>query len=262
MIPKFVGNATPLSQPGLTGVSNRLGCQPAEIWAVLSVETAGCGFLADRRPQILFERHVFSARTDGRFDAEASDISNPEPGGYGAAGAHQYDRLNKAVGKDEQAAVQSASWGIGQIMGFNAHTVGFADVSAMITAMVESEDNQLLAMAQFLEDNGLDTDLQSHNWRSFARGYNGTTFERNNYDTRLAAAFARYRILLPDLKVRTAQVFLAYLDFSPGGIDGVMGSRTRSALQQFQQRHGLTASGVVDDAVVDLLKTEVAKLPR
>jgi hypothetical protein len=28
---------------------------------------------------------------------------------------------------DEQAALRSASWGIGQIMGFNAKEAGFAD---------------------------------------------------------------------------------------------------------------------------------------
>jgi hypothetical protein len=42
----------------------------AEIWAVFSVETSGCGFLTDRRPKILFERHIFSHLTNGRYDAQ------------------------------------------------------------------------------------------------------------------------------------------------------------------------------------------------
>src|SRR5204863_9082982 len=33
-----------------------------------SVETSGCGYLPDRRPKILFERHVFSRLTEHRYD--------------------------------------------------------------------------------------------------------------------------------------------------------------------------------------------------
>jgi hypothetical protein len=40
---------------------------------------------------------------------------------------------------DEQAALESASWGLGQVMGFNAKTAGFADVHAMVDAMVAGE---------------------------------------------------------------------------------------------------------------------------
>lgn len=42
------------------------------------------------------------------------------------------------------------------------------------------------------------------------------------------------------------QVALARLGFSPGSIDGVFGSQTRSALAAWQAREGLPATGVVD----------------
>ena len=73
--------------------------------------------MPDRRPQILFERHIFHRLTDGKFDD--GQISDPAAGGYGARGAAQYDRLALALAKDADAALQSASWGIGQIMGMN-----------------------------------------------------------------------------------------------------------------------------------------------
>ncbi len=130
------------------------------------VETAGCGFLADRRPPILFEGHIFSRETNRQFDAQG-DISNPAPGGYGAGGTRQYDRLEKAM--KLQAALRSASWRIGQIMGLNAQIAGFNDVGEMINAMVESEDRQTIGQAQFLKHNG----LNAHDWTRFARGYNG-----------------------------------------------------------------------------------------
>src|SRR5215470_1444274 len=110
----FVGDATPLSEQGLANACAVLGIGPAELWTVLRVETSGCGYLPDRRPEILFERHIFHRRTGGRFDATAPDVSDPSPGGYGAAGAHQYDRLAEAVALDRAAALSSASWGIGQ----------------------------------------------------------------------------------------------------------------------------------------------------
>jgi N-acetylmuramidase/Putative peptidoglycan binding domain len=159
---------------------------------------------------------------------------------------------------DEQAALRSASWGIGQIMGFNVKEANFADVNTMITAMAESEDHQLLAVANFLKHNRLDAALRGRDWRAFARGYNGPNFEENNYDKKLAAAFAQYSILLPDLNVRTAQVLLTYLGFHPGTIDGVMGRMTRAALVEFQQRESLPQTGNADLATLDKLRTKVA----
>jgi hypothetical protein len=73
----FEGAGKPLSDAGLARAANELGVQLPALWAVMTVETKGCGFLADRRPQILFERHVFRKRTNGRFDAAAPDLSNP-----------------------------------------------------------------------------------------------------------------------------------------------------------------------------------------
>jgi N-acetylmuramidase/Putative peptidoglycan binding domain len=256
MIPQFVGNSMPLSESGLINVCSQLGTDAAAIWAVLHVETAGCGFLADRRPPILFERHIFSRETNRQFDAQG-DISNPAPGGYGAGGTHQYDRLEKAMKLDQQAALRSASWGIGQIMGLNAQIAGFKDVGEMINAMVESEDRQLLAIAQFLKHNGLDAALKAHDWTRFARGYNGPNFAANQYDKKLEAAFAQNNVLLPYLNVRTAQMFLMYLGFTPGAIDGAMGPRTRSALELFQQNEGLPVNGNVDAATVDRLRAKV-----
>src|SRR5947209_16997404 len=109
----FQSEATALSADGLNSASAKIGVHAPEIWAVLAVETSGCGFLPDRRPQILFERHIFHRLTGGQFDD--GDISDPAAGGYGPGGAHQYDRLSLALAKDRTAALMSASWGLGQI---------------------------------------------------------------------------------------------------------------------------------------------------
>src|SRR5689334_19350557 len=104
----FAGTATPLHAEGLAAAAAHLGVDPVLLWTVVTVETAGCGFLADRRPSILFERHVFSARTNRRFDTAHPTISGPA-GGYGQPGANQYRRLEEAIACDRRAALESAS---------------------------------------------------------------------------------------------------------------------------------------------------------
>src|SRR2546430_7516119 len=143
----FQGTALALSSEGLAAVAGSLGVHAPEIWAVLAVETSGCGYLADRRPQILYERHIFHRLTQGQFDD--GDISDPSAGGYGARGAHQDERLAQAIADDPTAALQSASWGIGPIMGQNFAAVGFPSVEGMVAAMSQSEGQQMAAMGKF-----------------------------------------------------------------------------------------------------------------
>ncbi|MBV8934659.1 MAG: hypothetical protein JO095_02470 [Alphaproteobacteria bacterium] len=38
---------------------------------------------------MLFERHIFHGLSEGRFDAEDPDVSQPTIGGSGPGGAHQ-----------------------------------------------------------------------------------------------------------------------------------------------------------------------------
>src|SRR5712691_9548682 len=250
----FAGAAEPLNQPGLTAVTELLGAGASEVWAVLTVETRGFGFLPDRRPAILFERHIFSRETAGRFDAQAPDISSPQPGGYGGLGAPQYDRLARAIALDRLAALRSASWGIGQVMGFNAVDAGFIDVEDMVAQMVASEDAQLGGMARLVFATRLHLALRAHDWAGFARGYNGPAYAQNRYDLRLAGAYAKLDAgPLPDLAVRAAQAYLTYLGHDPGPVDGLMGRLTRSALAEFQTERGLPVSDNVDAALLTTL---------
>jgi hypothetical protein len=253
----FQGTAWALSSDGLAGVANGLKVFVPEVWTVLAVETSGCGYLPDRRPQILYERHIFHRLTQGKFDD--GDISDPSPGGYGATGPHQYDRLHAAIDKDPSAdvrtaALQSASWGIGQIMGENFSQAGFANVEDMVVAMSQSEDQQLAAMAGFLVSNKLQASLQAHDWSTFARGYNGPNYAINRYDIQLNAEYQKYSSgVLPDLNVRAAQLYLTYLNFHPGTVDGIAGQHTLSALAQFQSQAGLQITNTIDaDAVAQL----------
>src|SRR5581483_1844079 len=195
---------------------------------------------------------VFHRLTGGKYDD--GNISDPTPGGYGPRGAQQYARLAAAVAKDRTAALQSASWGIGQIMGTNYARAGFASVEDMVTAMCESEDQQLAAMGSFLISTSLHHSLQAHDWSSFARGYNGPNYAINRYDIRLNGEFQKYSAgPLPDLNVRATQLYLTYLGFHPGPIDGVAGEHTLSAVADFRVQRGLGSSTLIDDVSVSEL---------
>src|ERR1700722_9083799 len=97
----FTGSGTPMSHAGINGAASVINVGLPELWSVIAVETSGCGYLGDRRRKILFERHIFSRLTGGRFDADDPDVSQPSSGGYGPGGAHQYERLAAAMLLDQ-----------------------------------------------------------------------------------------------------------------------------------------------------------------
>jgi hypothetical protein len=248
----FVGRSRPLSSNGMAAVATSLSVNVQELWTVVNVETSGCGFLPDRRPQILYERHIFHRLTRGRFDD--GNLSDPSAGGYGAGGAHQYDRLTAAMELDRVAALQSASWGLGQVMGENFAAAGFANVDDMVQAMSDSEDTQLAAVAGFIVANRLDRALATHDWASFARGYNGPAFAVNHYDVRLRGEFQKLQAgVLPNLDIRAAQLFLTFHGLHPGPIDGFVGPLTRAAIAEFQMKNGMNQTGLVDDDLLERL---------
>ena len=67
-------------------------------------------------------------------------------------------------------------------MGFNYAASGFQSAKAMVTAMLEGEDQQLEAFANLLSDWKLGESLKNRDWRGFALKYNGPNALRNGYD--------------------------------------------------------------------------------
>lgn len=170
-----------------------LGCDAAAIRAVAEVESAGRAFYPDGYPVILFERHVFSRLTGGRFDSTHPTISNPKPGGYGRAGANQRRRFSAAFNLDPDAAMQATSWGRFQILGLNYRRAGFKSVGEFVDAMKRSEREQLLAFVRFILSSPTLTEaLRKHDWAAFAREYNGPAYRKNRYDVKLAEAYQKF----------------------------------------------------------------------
>ncbi|OWQ45347.1 hypothetical protein CDL60_18975 [Roseateles noduli] len=234
----FEGAGAPLDQGGFDTALNRIGGDKEALWSILQVETRGFGFFADRRPKILYERHIFHRRTGGQFDAVAPDLSNKQPGGY-ASGANEYTRLKRAMLLDRNAALESVSWGLGQVMGFNAVKIGYAGAQAMIAAFAVDEAAQLMGCVRFIEATpALKAAYLARRWEKVALFYNGENYAINAYDTKLATAYQTLRSKgCPSLDVRAAQAYLSYLGYDPKGIDGDAGNNTATAMLAFRKAY-------------------------
>lgn len=250
-MPEFTGPATRFTPGAIQKAADDIGCDVAAIKAVIDVESRG-GFLSDSRPKILFERHVFSKRTDSRFDQSHPDISSRTPGGY-KGGAAEYDRLGQAIALDRTAALESASWGAFQIMGYHHASLGMPDVEDFCRGMCNSEDDHLAAFVRFVELNNLDDELCRRDWAGFARGYNGPGFLKNRYDTKLAAAYTLHAVSPPrtdpiqrTLKMGDDGPDVAALQKKLGLVaDGDFGPATKAAVVAFQKQNGLGSDGIV-----------------
>lgn len=260
---QFIIGGKPLTASGLHDVCDAVGVKAAEIWCVIFTETDPPygGFWVNGRPQILYERHVFSRLTKHRYDASHPDISNPKSGNYGSSGDHQYDRLGAAASLDESAALMSASWGIGQTLGENYKEAGYASVQELVTDMFESEDKQLMAAANEMIASGCAKALRAHDWASFAYTYNGSGYAKNHYDEKLKARYAQFSTgKVPDVRVRAAQFYLLYLGYHPSITDGMWGHNTEDALQLYQTKANLPLTDQVDDVTLQHLQQEAATL--
>lgn len=170
-----------------------LGVDVTTIRAVAEVESSGGGFFSDEQPKILFEAHIFSRRTNGIYDASHPNLSSPvwNKALY-LGGKQEHIRLAEAVKLNRVAALESASWGMFQIMGFNFRRCGFVSVQEFVNAMYKSEGAQLQAFCNFVKSSGLDDELQRKDFTAFAFGYNGSRQEENQYASKLQAAHDKF----------------------------------------------------------------------
>lgn len=59
--------------------------------------------------------------------------------------------------------------------------------------MSRSEHDQLDLFINFIIEGGMDKFLRDKNWRAFARRYNGPSYAKRGYHTRLAKAYAKFK---------------------------------------------------------------------
>jgi len=185
-----------LSESDLQKAADLLGVDVATIKAVNSVESSGSGFIGER-PKILFEGHVL-------WKQLKKHGINPEKHRRGNANIlypkwtrryyrqNQYARLEKAKRIDEESALESASWGLFQIMGYHWKSLGYVSVQDFVEKMYRSEGEQLEAFVRYIKVNNLAHYLRDKDWAGFAKRYNGPNYKVNRYDTKMAHAYERF----------------------------------------------------------------------
>ena len=180
-------------------------CHPGLCEALALKETHGDAFLPDGRPKILFERHIFykrfpivrkSGQTQAQLLADREvvakvnpDICSPSRGGY-KGGAAEYERLARAQGYSDTAALESASWGQFQIMGFNARAMGYSTVQEFVRTQYQGVDQHLVALSRFIlaTPKALKA-IRAGDAAGLAAAYNGPAYKENHYDTDLIKYF-------------------------------------------------------------------------
>ena len=163
-----------LTNNDLINAATQLGVEVATIRAVDEVESNGKGFLSNGNVVLRFESAVFKRYT-------GSTVTGSDSAAY-----------NRAALINETAAMLSTSWGRYQIMGFNYKVCGYASVQLFVAGMRSGEQAQINAFVAFVKNNGIADELQRHDWAGFAYRYNGAGYKANNYDVKLATAYAKY----------------------------------------------------------------------
>lgn len=188
----WLGEALRIDDYDLPRIGHKIGVGEDEIHAVLDVESRGKGFDSQGRVIMLFEPHIFWRELAPKDRPEAQRLGLAYPKWRRNYPKDSYPRLKAAMKINATAALKACSWGLGQIMGFNHKLAGYNSVQAMVKAFAKDEANQLEAMIDFIKNTGLADELKAHDWRGFARGYNGVSYAKNNYHNRLANAYAKW----------------------------------------------------------------------
>lgn len=150
--------------------------------SVIKVESGGIGFSEDGKLIIQFEPSWFKRKSpytpSGLWSQNGVERQ-----------VREWQAFNDAFAKDPNAAMESTSIGLMQVMGFHFSLLGFKTVGAMWDYAKVSERNQLDLAIRFIKSNKkLDNALKKGDAATFAYYYNGSQYKKFKYDTRLISA--------------------------------------------------------------------------
>jgi peptidoglycan/xylan/chitin deacetylase (PgdA/CDA1 family) len=192
--------------------ASEIKVSPASAAAVIYVESAGQPFGEDGRMTIKFEPCVFYEmwgsnhselfsqyyqcdRPNDKFRESAAENFTELHGDH----FREWTAFNLAQTLNEDAAMQSISMGLAQIMGFNHHKIGYPSADEMFNALSNSTKSQIDSLffaLSYRDASGkscLDP-LKIEDYVSFANCYNGEGRDEE-YGSRISQAAASYKAL-------------------------------------------------------------------
>ena len=280
----FQGTGKRLSSGDVGKAAKQIGIETAVLLAFLEVEAAGRGFDNLNRPKMLFEPHLFWRKLSGQLRSTAASLglayARWKPGSYPR---ESYTRLTKAIDIAEEPAFLSASYGLGQIMGFNHKVAGHVTAKQMFETAKQGEYEQLVQLVTLMKSWGMASMLRPgrdysnpDNWRKAVSKYNGSGYAKNAYHIKAARAYVKHsgranfapkkvsNVLKRGSKgelVRNLQADLQSLGYEfVTGIDGRFGNETYENVSNFQADNGLTVDGFAGDKTLAKIAEKVAQL--
>lgn len=175
-------------------IAKNNGIEYAALKAFIEVESGGIGFATDTNKIIIqFEPAWFKKKApfspSGKWSVNTVDRQSKE-----------WEAFNSAFSINPDAAMESTSIGMGQIMGFHFKTLGYKTVGEMWDDAKRGEYHQVLQMVRFIRSNkSLYKALVNKNWHLVATYYNGGGYldlakkiGRTPYNISLANAYKKY----------------------------------------------------------------------
>lgn len=248
------------------------GVPAAWIAAVIAKESGGKVYAivnGGKLPLIRWEGHYFYQRLKGAAlgAAVSKRLAAPKAGAIKNPKA-QADRWRKLVEPgcaiDTDAAHESMSWGVGQVMGAHWRRLGFTSVAEMVKTACSGLYGQVDVMMRYVKEFGLLDELQRGDALGFARGYNGPASPPSYADDieRLAIEYGgkvstgdvagMLRMGMKGAKVRELQSLLNRTGAALK-VDGDFGPTTKAAVQVIQRKSGLTVDGVAGPETMQAL---------
>lgn len=199
-------------------LAQSLGIPTSAAAGIMKVESGGKTFDKDtNKPIVRFENHVFwdrwGSRTkantkrfndhfdfrrkderhkDHRFRVNSNDTFEP----CHKSQSSEWQVIDFAAAlSDRETAYQCASFGSGQIMGFNHGLMGYNSAVAMVEAYEKSERVQIRGIFDFIRSNRLESSIRRGDYEKLARVYNGAkkgSKKEQEYATAIRTAAQAY----------------------------------------------------------------------
>lgn len=181
-----------LSEEDFEIVASELGVETAVIKAVVRIEAGSemRGFWAPGVPVVSYSKRLFNKyhkKVKGRKEKDAT-----VPTGLKGYALRKWTSLVNARKINAEAADLGSYWGMFQIGGYNYKLCGCSSVQEMVERVSDSEFSQLEMFAVFIRNAGMLEALQNKDWKKFARKYNGPSYAKRGYHTRMAKEYAKF----------------------------------------------------------------------
>jgi hypothetical protein len=238
--------------------------------AVIEAESAGVPFWdigGQKKPPVRWEGHYFHQRLSGeKLDrAVKQGLASPKAGAVANPRNYteRYALIENAKKIDEQAALESVSWGLGQVMGAHWKHLGYKSVQAMV-ASANTVDGQIDMMVRFIvkHEKGLVALIKQHKWEDFAYYYNGPA-NKVVYGKKIRDLYNKYTKGSVSKVNRDAIIQMQQMLNKVGSynlaLDGIMGDTTKAAIRDFQMRNGLKVDGVYGPITQETLEAAYRK---